>query len=224
MNHLREILERRPLTIFYSFLSLLVFTAGGCTYLGAAAAVLPPPQVQPQYTRFAGESIAVVVWADRGVRTDWPTIQLDLSNALMSKLRSETAKKKTLEGATFPLSAQSIARFQEDHPETEFAPIEQTAVKLGVSRLIYIEVDSFGTRSDTSNELFKGSAKGSVKVVEVANAVPTVAYEERDIIVAFPIKGLKEGELRGSDYQMYLGTIDTLAYRIQNRFVPYEEE
>ena len=129
-----------------------------------------------------------------------------------------------LQGATFPLSAQSIARFQEDHPETEFAPIEQTAVKLGVSRLIYVEVDELGTRSDTSNELFRGTAKGSVKVVEVINGMPAIAYEERDIAVAFPIKGPKEGELRGNDYKMYLGTIATLAYRIENRFVPYEDE
>lgn len=202
----------------------LMFVATGCTYLGAAAAVMPPPTVQPQYTRFAGESIAVIVWADRGIRTDWPTIQLDLSNALMGKLKAETGKKKTLEGATFPLSAQSIARFQEDHPESEFAPIEQTAVKLGVSRLIYVEVDELATRSDTSNELFRGTARGSVKVVEVINGVAAIAYEERDINVAFPPRGPKEGELRGNDYQMYLGVIDALAYRIQNRFVPYEDD
>ncbi len=202
----------------------LAVSLTGCTYVGAAAALMPPPTVQPQYTRFAGQSIAVIVWADRGVRTDWPTIQLDLSNALTNKLKAETGKKKVLEGATFPLSSQSIARFQEDHPETEFAPIESTAVKLGVSRLIYIEIDELGTRSDTSNELFRGTAKGGVKVIEVENGVASVAYEERDIAVAFPTRGPKEGELRGNDYKMYIGVIDTMAYRIQNRFVPYEDD
>lgn len=205
-------------------LAALGAAATGCNVIGYIAAASPPPIVEPQYTGLAGQRIVVMVWADRGIRIDWPTMQTDVCASLQRKLSAQTGKKMALEGATFPYSAQSISRYQEDHPETESDPIETTAVKMGVDRLIYVEIEQFATRSDASEELFRGSAVASVKAVEIIDGAPRIVFEESNIQVFFPPSGPKEGIIRGSDYAMYVGTVDALAQRISQRFVPYEEE
>ena len=48
-------------------------------------------------------------------------------------------------------------RYQLDHPEVDTMPIGDIAPRLGVSRLIYIEVERFSTRADASISLFRGS-------------------------------------------------------------------
>lgn len=198
--------------------------ATGCNVVGFIAAASPPPTIEAQYAGLAGQRVAVMVWADRGIRIDWPTMQTDLCAALQRKLAASTHKKGALEGATFPYSAPSIARYQEDYPESETDPIEMTAVKMGVDRLVYVEVEDFATRSDAAEELFRGTAVASVKAVEVVNGIGKVVYEESDVQVYFPPSGPKEGTIRGNDYTMYAGTIDGLAQRIADRFVPYQEE
>jgi hypothetical protein len=206
-------------------LLLLCAVAGGCNVIGVAAQAMPPPTVEAQYTGLTGKRVAVLVWADRGIRIDWPSLQLDLAGAVQRKLSASTAKKGAIEGATFPYSPASVARYQEDHPESEFEPIEVTAAKIGVDRLIYVEVEQFATRSDTSDELFRGKATASIKAIEVGpDGKGRIVYEESDVVVFFPTTGPKEGTIRGSDYAMYAGTIDTLAKRVADRFVPYQEE
>jgi hypothetical protein len=208
-------------------LALLMWLAGcatGCTLLGAVAGKAPPPVVEAQYEGLAGQTVAVMVWADRGLQIDYPSLQLDMANSLTAKLRAHSDKKKPLEGATFPHSPESVARFQLEHPETEFEPVELTAVRLGVTRVIYVEIDDLSTRSELSGELFRGAATGSIKVVEVAGGKGKVVYEERDVSVLFPPSTPPEGLPRGNDYQMYVGVVDTLAERFQNRFVPYLQD
>lgn len=205
-------------------LTLLALAAGGCNVVAFAAYAAPPPIVEAQYSGLAGQRVAVMAWADRGIRIDWPTLQLDLAAAVQQKLAGQTGKKQALEAASFPYVPRSVARFQEDHPETEFDPIERTAARIGVDRLIYIEVANFATRSDASDELFRGTATASVKVVEVVDGIGRVVYEETDVEVRYPPTGPIEGTMRGSDYQMYLGTVNALADRMVQRFVPTPEE
>jgi hypothetical protein len=216
-------MTKHPCLLLTLLLSLLPL-CGGCNVVGFVTYAAPPPIVEAQYTGLAGKRVSVMVWADRGIRIDWPTLQLDLGAAIQQKLAKETEKKKPLEGASFPYTPRSVARFQEDHPETEFDPIERTAARIGVDRLVYVEVEQFATRSTTSDELFRGASVASVKVVEVIEKVGRIAYEESEIQVFFPPTGPTEGTIRGSDYQMYLGTVNALADRVVQRFVPYQEE
>src|SRR5256885_8652398 len=137
-----------PFTIF-----LLPFLAG-CAALGVAAYKLEPPEtIRPKYANLVNQSVGVMVWADRGIRIDWPTLRLDLANAIQQKLKEQTLdekgkpKAKTLLGVTYPVQPASIVRYQEDHPEVEAMPITDFAPKLGVGRLIYVELEDFATRA-----------------------------------------------------------------------------
>src|SRR5688572_33444626 len=139
-------------SLFILLPSSFILLLSGCQILGVAAYKLKPPEtIQPKYMGLENQSTGVMVWADRGLRIDWPTIQLDLANTVQKKLTDfQKAKKresKTLGGTSFPVLPASIVRYQRDFPEIEAMPITDVAPRLQVSRLIYVELEDFSTRS-----------------------------------------------------------------------------
>src|SRR3954451_7652527 len=97
-----------PLLCRFAFFVFLLSFLQGCSILGVAAYKLaPPPTIQPKYMGLENQSTGVMVWADRGLRIDWPTIQLDLANGVQKKLtdfqKAGKREAKTLGGTTFPV-------------------------------------------------------------------------------------------------------------------------
>ena len=126
----------------------------GCDLLAATAGkILPGDTVQPKYLGLAGQSVGVMVWTDRGVQLDYPTLSLDLANSVQHKLL-EAKDEDELKKSTFPLQPASIVRYQEDHPDLDVKDITEVAPRLGVSRLIYVEVEDFGMRRPAAVDLF----------------------------------------------------------------------
>jgi hypothetical protein len=168
-----------------------------------------------------------MVWAAEGPLIDFPDIRTDVAAGLQNKLQQAIdVKTKELAGVTFPKPAQAIVRMQDNHPEYEAMPLTEVAAKLGVSRVIYVEIDNLQTRSDASVELYRGSGSAMVKVVEVPpdGGPGTVAYDESGILAVFPPNAGEDGSPRGNDRTIYRGTVDTLTTEIAKRFVPYQEE
>jgi hypothetical protein len=231
-------------SILYLLSSVLASSLlSGCQLIGAGAQMLPPPVIQAQYKKLAGERVGVMCWADRGMRIEWEFLQLDLANSIQAKLQDTAAPKdknkdrkpgeppkaavKELQGTTFPIVPRSIVRFQQDNPEIDGQAIGEVAPRIGgITRLIYVEVEDFATRPDGGVELFRGDAKCTLRVVEIdpANHTAKVAYEENDVTASFPPKSPKEGRPSLGDRRIYVGLIDALAAEIAKRFVPYEEE
>lgn len=228
----RQLVRRNPFPAIFILLtsSFILIPQAGCTLLGVGAQALPPATVVPQYQGLAGQTVGVMVWADRGMRIEWEFIQLDLANSIQSKLQQTVAadkkgKIKELRGTTFPVVPRSIIRFQQDNPEIDGQPIAEVAPRLGVSRLIYVEVDEFATRPDGGVELFRGDANVTLRVVEVApDGTAKVAYEENDVRATFPPKSPKEGRPSIGDRRIYVGLIDALGTEIAKRLVPHPEE
>jgi hypothetical protein len=214
--------------------SLFLFPCllSGCALVGAAAYKLQPPEtIKPQYTNLAGQSIGVMIWIDRGIRIDWPGLQLDLANSIDKKLRDQTADEKgknhakTVLGSTYPVMPASIIRYQKDHPDIEALPITDVAPKFGVSRLIYVEVEDFDTRSDRTVELFRGSAKATVRVIEIdQDGKAKVAWEKNNVTASFPPKSPPEGVPNLGDARTYVGLVDAFSTEIVHLFVPYQVE
>jgi hypothetical protein len=206
-------------------LSCLMVSVSGCAILGFVAQAAPPPLVKPKYTDLAGQSVGVMVWADRGIQIDWPNLQLDMASAVQRKLMDEQKKAKTLKDTTFPVQPASIVRYQRDHPETESMTITQVAPKLGVSRLIYVEIEEFATRSDMSVELYRGTARGTVRVIEIdESGRASIAFELNDVEAVFPIKGPREGNPGFGDARTYSGIVDQHSTEIARLFFPWRPE
>jgi hypothetical protein len=173
------------------------------------------------YKGLTGQTVGVMVWADRGIKIDWPSIQLDLASRvqdMLSKLKVEEFK-----GTTWPVLPASIVRYQRDHPGIEALPITDVAPKLGVSRLLYVEIESFSTRGESSLQLYRGNATASVRVLEIEGKQSNVVYEDRGIRAIYPQRSPPEGVPGLSDPQVYQGELSSLAAQIARRFVTVED-
>jgi hypothetical protein len=220
-------------TMFYtaarsvcSLLLLLGLLMGqtGCSALAIAARAIPERR-PPVYTGLAGQSLGVMVWADRGLRMDWDRLQVELASLVQAALqKAQKDGADELKGTIFPVQPASIARYQRDHPAIETMPITEVAPKLGVTRLIYIEIESFSTRSESAMQMFRGNASATLKLIEVDNGQAKEAYTESNIRVVFPPKSPPEGLLNANDVVMYQGTLAALAEELASRFVTTEVE
>lgn len=217
------------LATLYLLSSILLCTAAGCTLFGALAGkVVPPPTIEPTYTGFPGQSIAIMVWAGDGTMIDFPDIRADLAGSLQKKLtQARDAKTKQLADITFATTPSAVVKFQENHPEYEALPLTEVAPKLaGATRVIYLELENFQTRSDASVELYRGSGSATVKVVEVppGGGEAKIAFEESGVAAVFPPNAREEGMPDGNDRVIYAGLVDALSGEIAKRFVPHQEE
>lgn len=216
LHDARQLCNRIVLILLYA--SILCIS--GCTWVGAMAGpskeMESPEKGKPHYAGLAGHSAAVMVWADRAAKVEWPSIQLDLASQIQNKLYAN--KSSELKGTTWPRQPSSVVRYQLDHPDVDASPVTEVAPRLGISRLIYVEVSSFSTRSDASFEMYRGSAIASVKVIEVEGTQTKVGYSESSIRATFPPKATAEGVFNSTDAIMYRGVIAALAKEIAGRF------
>ncbi len=218
----------RPATT--GLILLLAFLGvGGCTPLGyLASKALPDVQNPPpaRYHGLAGQTCAIMVWADQGVRADFGTVRGDIAGTLqqlMAAAAKDEHTKEYLGGVQFPFPASSVVRFQDDNPQLAQLPVTDLALKLGIpklSRLIYIEIEEFQTRYANSRELFRGSAKVSLKVVEITGDKAKVAFEESHVSVLYPKNGAEAipGSDKINDQYIYNGTIFELCNTLGARF------
>jgi len=218
-----------------ALLTLLAATltlAGGCNIIGAGAVLadkIVPAKVEPQYKGLAGQSVAVMVWSDRGIRIDYPSIQIDCATSIQNKLlAAQKDKSKELKETKFPVLPASIARYQAKYPQTQSRPIAEVAPHLanrtGLTRLIYVEIEGFSTRPAPGVDLFRGSMAGSVKVIEIKDGKARDVYEESDVHAAFPKKAPEEGTPNLDDQKIYGGTLNEFTTEIVKRFVTHEED
>jgi hypothetical protein len=204
--------------------SFILPLCSGCNIIAGAAQVLPPPTITPKYEKLAGQQIAVMVWADRGIRTDFPSLSLNLTSTIQNGLKQNT-KEKVLDKAQFPYSPESIVRFQTDHPELETEPIVNVAPHMGVvTRLIYIEVEDFSTQSRMATNLVRGEMTATLRVVEIKDGKAKVAFEENNVHAVFPKKSPEEGVVNMEPMVAYRGVIGEFTTEVLHRFVPYESE
>lgn len=201
----------------------LLVLCSGCAAIGVAVDRLAPRHVAAKYQGLAGQSVAVMVWADRAIKLEHDTIQSDLANAVQNMLAGSSGKE--LKETQWPWPAESVVRYQLDHPGIEALPITQVAPRIGkITRLIYVEVQQLSTRSDASSQLYRGTVNANLKIVEIQDRQARIGYEETGIATVFPPRSPPEGVLNTNDNDIYRGTVGMLAKEIVNRLVGYEPD
>jgi hypothetical protein len=210
----------------WAMLPLTLTMAAGCAIFGVAAHALPPPTIQAAYKGLQNQTAAIMVWADPGIRMDFNNIQVDIARSLQKKMTydEKTLDVDELKGLTWPVDPVRIVRYQHDYPQVNSAPVTTVAPKFGVSRLVYVEIQTLQTRSDVSVDLFRGTLVGSLKVVEIKDGQAKVAYEENNIRAIFPPKSPEEGVPNADDYRIYLGVVDQFTTELAKRFIPHPAE
>ncbi|HEX8324795.1 MAG TPA: hypothetical protein VF595_12880, partial [Tepidisphaeraceae bacterium] len=156
----------------------------------------------------------------------WPSLQLDAANSIVNKLLvAQAAEVNDVKGVTFPYPPASFVKYQKEHPEIEALPITEVAGKLGVKRLIYVEINDLSTRADGGAALFLGRIDASMKIIEIDDkGVGTVGYGEEGIKTQFPEKAPREGVLNANDRAMYVGSVNVATTEIVKRLIQHPEE
>ncbi len=196
----------------------------GCTWAGYGADIIPPADIAAAYPGLKDQHVEIMVWADRGVSGDHPSIEPDLARGLQDKLQqAQDAKADEVQNVRW-VNADEVLRFQENHPEIQFDPVEKVAPRLPGTRLIYVEVASFSLHPNDVPDLSRGTADLMLKVVEVNGKVPKVAYQEQDISVVYPPNSPPEGVPDLQDAQVYHKTIDAMTTELAKRFITHPPE
>jgi hypothetical protein len=207
---------------FIILYSAFCISLPGCMLLGVAANAIPQ-NVQAKYSGLKGQSVGIVVWCDRGIMIDWNALQLDLANNIETKLKS--AGTDEVKGIQWPYPPASYVRWLRDHPGSDSWPITEIAPRLGITRLIYVEVHEFHTRSVRELELFRGEATAALKIIETTpGGSAHVAYSEDGIHAVFPRKVPPDGLPNIGDAKTYAGTVDFLATEVVKSLITHEED
>jgi hypothetical protein len=196
---------------------------GGCNIIGLASYIAPSPTIAAAYKNLGGQNVGVMVWTDRAMAIDWPTLQLDVSRGINSRLADSAKQKdppKELKATTFVMP-ESVIRYQRDHPEAETQAITDVAPRMNITRLIYLEIEQFSTRPEESLELFRGSITANLKVIEVTDGKGKIAFQKDNMKIQYPEKGNAEGMPGMSDLTVYEKTIQAFSIEVVNQFVPY---
>jgi hypothetical protein len=206
-------------------LAALALLPTGCSVLGLGAQALSRNYIKAAYPGLKGQTVTVMVSTDRATRTEHPMIQLDVGQAIINGLKAMQANKvEELEGTTFPASASAlnVYTYQRNYPQVEAEQITDVAPRFGVSRVIYVEIDSFSLNPSEVLDLFRGEASARVRVLEVANGKASVAYDDR-VTAKFPEKAPEVGTPNLDRRTTYLGTLQSFMTQTVRRFATYEE-
>jgi hypothetical protein len=234
-------MDRRRWIVLPCLSSLLVgllIGNGGCNLIGAAAQVMPQPDIAPAYKGLGGQTVGVMVWVDRGVRIDYPNLQADIARDLTGKLTMLTTPRDPKEREKVApemahvryLDPMAVVRFQADHPELEGMPAEDLAKRLGVTRVIYLQVYSFETRPQESIDLFKGTLLSRMEVLEVSPGAGgakkvRAGYSDPDIRSVYPPhrpEGVAGNDVN-TDY-IYRKTVDQFTTDVALKFVQHPQD
>jgi hypothetical protein len=201
----------------------LPFLLAGCDAVGYVASLAAGTElVAASYGGLKGQKVGIMVWADQGVIDDYGAIQLDVARGVEVKLQEAAkAKIEDAEDITW-VPPEQIVQYQQNHPESRTDAVEDVAVRLGVTRLLYIEVEQFQTHPNNSPDLSRGSMTATIEVAEVDDGVGKIAFSERGITVVSPDKCPPEGLPNLDDGAVYQGTMEAFTAAVGERFVPHE--
>ena len=233
-------MSRLPRLLLALCLGLAPPMLAGCVILGAAASKLPAPTVPAAYDGLAGHTAAVWVWVDPAADLDYPTLSLELATTIQKRIEAARdlgtrRQRNQVEQTTFPYPPSSIVRYQKQNPSLNAMAIRDLAPRIGVERVIYVEVADFTTQGGAVSGLLRGVADVNINLVETpggpaaatrpeSGGKANVAFTEQGIKLAFPSKGPSEGTNRLSDRQVYAGTVDAIAAAVADRFLPHSSE
>jgi hypothetical protein len=212
--------------LFYLMTLVVLVSLAGCQVLGYVAAMAPPATVEPVYKGLAGKRVGIMVYADNGLLMDRPALQLDTALGVQEKMKyaggpgGKVAELKDIHW----VGAERIVQFQQNHTELDGESVAEYAPRMGVDRLIYIEIDTFATHPDESTDLSRGTCQASIEVLEVTPEAAKVVYTEHGVSVVTPKKCPPEGEPGLSDDVVYRQTVDDFTTEVYKRFVPHEAD
>ena len=167
----------------------------GCQIVGVVGAMAQSAERQgsttypAEYDGLDEHSYAVIISADRVIESDNPGITARLTQIIDRDLRANT-----LASAHIP-AGRLLSKLYAD-PSWQALPRGELAEKLGVDRLVVVEIVEYRLHEPGNRYTWDGVASGVVEVYEMDSGLPDDPMFERTIAVRFPDRtGLLEEEV-----------------------------
>lgn len=189
---------RRRRLLVVPVLALAIAALPGCVIVGLIGAMAESAEhtgsttYPADYEGLDNHSYAVVVSVDRVVEADNPGI-----TARLTQLIDESLSANTRSTAHIPAGRMLAKLYAE--PSWRALPRGELGEKLGVDRLVFIEVVEYRLHEPGNRYIWDGLASGLVEVYEIDSALPDDPMYGATISVSFPDrKGLLEEEIPGA--------------------------
>lgn len=192
----------------------------GCAALGYPAAVIYGDTktviVEPEYEGLAGQSVAVLVDASDAILLEHPLAQLEVAAAVTEKIAADVAVERILD-------AEQVVEFQNNNIYWNTMPYSSLARRLGVSRLVLIDLTAYRLHEPGNVAIWRGTVAGQLSVVEADGERPNDRVYQQVVACRYPPDSAL-GTIRGDDATIRRGMLDMLALQVSGRFHEFETE
>lgn len=207
--------RRTPLTLA---LLALVLVVGGCFpagYIAQGVAKGPKKvQVKARYLDLQNKKVAVMVAADEYTLFEFPQAQLAVARAVSSKIASGVP------GVTL-MAPQEVLDYQEKNPYWNASRYSELIQKLGVDRIVLIDLIEYRTHEPGNAHVWQGLISGEVGVIE-ADADDPDDFAFKTVVAAQYPENSTIGLLNSDDATVQLGMLQTFARDAAGLFFDHE--
>lgn len=184
----------RPVSILAC--SALCLSLAGCNIVAPIGGMLESARRQgttdfdAEYAGLDGKTFAVVVVADRVIQAEHPAVIARFSTELAERLKKETQAKGYIPG-------QRMLQFQFDNPRWVAWGPGELGKKLGVDRLVYLELLEYRLVDPGNKYTWKGVCRASLSVAEIDGSSPDDYAYRKSLVVRYPDSdGYGPGEMK----------------------------
>lgn len=203
-------------------IALLVSLAalGGCEAAGFVAEAVaggeaPPIKVTAEYKGLEGKSVAVVVNADLPMLYQFPQVQLEVGTAVGRAIAGNVPGVSVVD-------PKQVVEFQTRNIYWNTVPYGQLMKKLGVQRLVFVEMVEYRTHEPGNQAMYRGVAAARIDVAEADGKNPDNVAYSTVANVAYP-PNEPEGIPDAHELTIRKGMLDLFARAVAGRFYDHEE-
>ena len=193
---------------------------GGCNVLGWGAQVFAPDansmvNVTAEYRGLDNQKVAVLVDADLATMYQFPTAQLEVCAAVTQQLAGNVP------GVTM-IDARQVVDFQQRNIYWNTATYSDLAKRLGVTRLVLVELTEYRVNEPGNVNLFRGVMAANLSVAETDSVHPNDLAYSTHVTVAYP-PNRSEGVPNADPTTIRKGTLDLFALVAGGKFFDHKE-
>jgi len=194
--------------------AVFLFAAGGCAAAGfvAEAVARGPKQVniKAAYTGLESRRVAVLVTVTEATLFEYPEAPVKVGRAVSARIAANVP-------GSHLVTPVQIAAFQKANPHWDSVPGSALIERLGVDRLVMIDLSEYSTHEPGNAHVFRGVVVGNVDVLEGDGLDPNNAVFSHYVAIRFP-EGMAVSVVAEDAPTIELGMLDQFSRAVSGRF------
>jgi hypothetical protein len=195
-------------------------TLTGCEAAGIIAHVVTPEtktlHVKAEYRGLENQKVAVLVDANPSLLFEQPLAQREVCEWVSEKLAANVPGIQVI-------AAKQVVDFQNRNLYWNTATYSELARRLGVNRLLLIELTDYRLHEPGNVNIWRGVIAGSVAVAEADGPRPDDLVYDAPVMVAYP-PDKPMGVLNADQRTIRFGTLDLFALAAAGKFYDHDEK